>query len=118
MGKDFAPGQFWFGCQFMKSAIILDEQLEISVPHERQVKLKSQTIQPTAREEAGRRIYAWKTSHLESESLEKQKEDYAYDFMRGLLPPPDALISGFRHGRKWADGMTVCNEKKSSPRQR
>ena len=67
-------GQFWFGYQFIKSAVILDEQLEISVPHEREVKLKSQTIQPTTREETGRRIYRWKTSNLESESAEKQKE--------------------------------------------
>jgi tetratricopeptide (TPR) repeat protein/transglutaminase-like putative cysteine protease len=94
--KPLAPGQFWGGYQFIKSAIILDERLEISVPHEREVKLKSQTIQPTTREENGRRIYAWKTSHLESESVEKQAEVQSYAAHRGLLPPPDVLISSFR----------------------
>ena len=94
--KPLAPGQFWFGYQFIKSAIILDEQLEMSVPHERQVKLKSQTIQPATREETGRRIYIWKTSNLDSASAEKQNERQSYDAKRGLLPPPDVLISSFR----------------------
>lgn len=94
--KPLAPGQFWFSYQFLKRTIILDEQLEISVPREREVRVKSQTIQPTSREETGRRIYTWKTSHLESESAEKQKGDQSYDSIRGLLPPPDVLISSFR----------------------
>jgi hypothetical protein len=53
--KPLAKGQFWISYQFTKSAVILNEQLEISVPREREVKLKSQTIQPTIREETGRR---------------------------------------------------------------
>ena len=94
--KPLAPRQFWFGYQFIKSAIILGERLEISVPHEREVKLKSQTVQPTTSEENGRRIYIWKTSNLESESAEKQEEVQKYDAIRGLLPPSDVLISSFR----------------------
>jgi uncharacterized membrane protein YgcG/tetratricopeptide (TPR) repeat protein len=94
--KPLATGQFWIGHQFLKNAIVLDEQLEISVPREREVKLKSQTIQPTTREENGRRIYTWKTSNLESVSVEEQKKVQNYDAMRGLLPPSDVLISSFR----------------------
>ena len=94
--KPLATGQFWIGYQFIKSAIVLDEQLEISVPREREVKLKSQTIQPMAREETDRRIYTWKTSNLESVSVEEQKKVRSYDAVRGLLPPPDVLISSFR----------------------
>jgi tetratricopeptide (TPR) repeat protein len=94
--KPLATGQFWYGYQFVKIAIVLDEQLEISVPHEREVKVKSHTVQPTTREENGRRIYTWRTSNLESQSAEKQKEVQSYDAMRGLLPPPDVLISSFR----------------------
>ncbi len=94
--KPLATGQFWFGYQFIKSAIVLDEQVVISVPHEREVKLKSQTIQPTEREGNGRRIYTWKTSNLESVSVAEQKKVQSYDAIRGLLPPPDVLISSFR----------------------
>jgi hypothetical protein len=72
--EPLAAGQFWYGYQFIKSGIVLDEQLEISVPREREVKLKSQTIQPTTHEENNRRVYIWRTSNLESVSAEEQKK--------------------------------------------
>ncbi len=98
--KPLAEGQFWGGYQFIKNGIVLNEQLEINVPREREVKLKSQTIQPTTREEGNRRIYTWRTSNLESVSAEEQKKVQNYDAIRGLLPPPDVLISSFR---TWED---------------
>src|SRR3984957_3269131 len=91
-----AKGQFWFGHSFLKSAIILDEQLEISVPSDREVKFKSQNVQPTIREENGRRMYTWKTSNLESQNIEKQREAQSYDAIRGQLRGADVLISSFR----------------------
>jgi tetratricopeptide (TPR) repeat protein len=106
--KPLATGQFWIGCQFVKNLVVLDEQLEISVPQQREVKVKSQTVQPTAREEKGRRIYKWKTSNLESQSVEKQKEAQSYDAIRGLLPPPDVLVSSFRTWKevgRWYEGL-------------
>lgn len=106
--KPLATGQFWYGYQFIKSAVVLDEQLEISVPREREVKLKSHTIKPTTREENGRRIYTWKTSNLESVSAEEQKKVQSYDAMRGLLPPQDVLISSFRTWEevgRWYDSL-------------
>ncbi len=36
-----APGEFWTDYRFTRELIVLDEQLEISVPHGRAVKLKS-----------------------------------------------------------------------------
>ena len=108
LDRPLAKGQFWFGYQFIKSAVVLEEQLEISVPNEREVKLKNQTIQPAMHEETGRRIYTWKTSNLESVSVEKQKEAQSYDAFRGLLPPPDVLISSFRtwdEVGRWYDGL-------------
>jgi tetratricopeptide (TPR) repeat protein len=106
--KPLAIGQFWTSHQFTKNIVVLDEQLEISVPHEREVKLKSLTVQPMTHEENGRRIYIWKTSNLESRSAEKQKEDRSYDAIRGLLPPPDVLVSSFRTWEdvgRWYEGL-------------
>jgi hypothetical protein len=91
-----AAGQFWYGHSFLKSAIILAEQLEMSVPSDRDVKLKSQNVQPTIREENGRRVYTWKTSNLESQNIEKQREAQSYDAIRGQLRGADVLISSFR----------------------
>jgi TonB family protein len=106
--KPLATGQFWTSYQFIKNMVVLDEQLEIGVPREREVKLKNQTIQPKMREENGRRIYLWKTSNLESVSVEEQRKAQGYNAVRGLLPPPDVLISSFRSWEevgRWYEGL-------------
>ena len=106
--KPLVPGQFWIGLQFLKGSVVLDEQLEISVPREREIRLKSRTIQPTMREESGHRIYLWKTSNLKSQSVEAQNKVQAYDAIRGLLPQPDVQISSFRSWEevgKWYEGL-------------
>ena len=36
-----APGQFWTSYNFAERGIVLDEQLEINVPKDRQIKLKT-----------------------------------------------------------------------------
>lgn len=106
--RPLIPGQLWISLQFQKNVVVLDEQVEISVPREREIKLKSQTIQPTVHEEGPRRIYTWKRSNLESQSLPKQAEAQSYDAMRGLLPPPDVLISSFHNWEevgRWYEGL-------------
>lgn len=67
-----APGQFWASYDFQKSAIALDEQLEIDVPASQAIKLKSRPgIEPKIAEENGRRIYRWSSSHLAREEEDK-----------------------------------------------
>ena len=94
--KPLVPGQFWTNCQFIKNLVVLDEELTISVPAEREIKVKSRTAQPTISKENGRRVYSWKRSNLESHSPEKEKDAQTYYSMHGLLPPPDVMISSFR----------------------
>ncbi|PYX87317.1 MAG: hypothetical protein DMG68_12135 [Acidobacteria bacterium] len=56
-----APRQFWMEYDFDKSNIVLDEQLEINIPKERTVKLKTKPgSDPKITEEKDRRIYRWK----------------------------------------------------------
>jgi tetratricopeptide (TPR) repeat protein len=61
----FAPGEFWFAHTFVNSAIVRDERLELSIPENRKVILKSSASSPyeTAREN-GRVIYRWKHTNL------------------------------------------------------
>jgi len=60
-----AADQFWFEHDFMKDAIVLDEQLEVSVPQNSAIKLKREPGEaPAISEEAERRIYRWKKSHI------------------------------------------------------
>jgi tetratricopeptide (TPR) repeat protein/transglutaminase-like putative cysteine protease len=64
--KPLDPGQFWYSDDFFKDGVALDEELEISVPQGRYVKVQSPDLQPTTTQKDGRAIYTWKTSHLES----------------------------------------------------
>lgn len=86
-----APGQFWLAYNFAKTAIVLDEELEVSLPSDRAVKVKSTSVRPAITTEGDRRIYLWKTANL------KNLEQQAYPL--GRVPPPDVLLSSFE---SWA----------------
>ena len=54
------PGQFWTSYSFNEHSIVLDEQLEINVPKDRQVKLKTKPgYEAKISDEGDRRIYRW-----------------------------------------------------------
>ena len=63
-----APGQFWTSVNFSDKGIILDQELEINVPKERQIKLKSKLgYEPRISDEGDRRVYRWTYTHLKDE---------------------------------------------------
>ncbi len=69
-----AAGEFWTDYDFDKQSIVLEEQLEINIPRDRAVKLKTKPgSEPKISEEGGRRIYRWTSSHLVRED-EKDKD--------------------------------------------
>ena len=60
-----APGQFWTEYDFTRQGAVLDEQLEIDVPLDVAVKLKTQPGFDAQTSEAnGRRVYRWHGSHM------------------------------------------------------
>src|SRR6266566_2037940 len=70
-----APGQFWMEHDFAKSGTVLDEQLEINVPKDRTIKLKTKPgDDPKITEEDGRRIYRWTSSHIDKDENDKKKD--------------------------------------------
>jgi TonB family protein len=61
--KPLTPGQFWQTWKFINDAPSLDEQVELNVPRNRALKMKSPPdVQPTSRTEGDRQIYLWKTT--------------------------------------------------------
>jgi tetratricopeptide (TPR) repeat protein/transglutaminase-like putative cysteine protease len=71
-----APDQFWTEYDFDKNSIVLDEQLEVNVPRERAIKLKTKPgFDPKVTDEGDRRIYRWTTSHLEREDDKDKDKD-------------------------------------------
>jgi tetratricopeptide (TPR) repeat protein/transglutaminase-like putative cysteine protease len=104
--KPIAPGHFWFEHSFNIKDIVRDEQLEIDVPADRAVALKIASSAPpeerggSGAASGGRRVYRWKTSHLErptNEPTHQPGDD---------LPPPDVRLSSFRNWDDFARWFT------------
>ena len=96
--KPLASGQFWTSYRFTRDQIVLDEQLEISVPRDRAVKIKSATVQPEVSETGGYRVYTWHTQNLEHKDETNKKRETTEDALkqvRGRNPEPDVLLSSF-----------------------
>jgi len=66
--KPLIPGQFWFDHSFSTAAVILDDELEVTIPRDRTVKVKSPKLQPSTMDANGYRIYTWKTASLETKA--------------------------------------------------
>lgn len=73
--KPLDPGQFWNSFNFARNAIVLHEELEISIPSSRKVIVKSAAVQPTVTESGGNRVYTWKTQNLSVKTNKEQADD-------------------------------------------
>jgi tetratricopeptide (TPR) repeat protein len=64
--KPEVPGHFWFDYSFEKNLIILDEQVDLDIPADKQVTVASahDDPQPTITNAAGRKLYHWASSNL------------------------------------------------------
>src|SRR5438445_4284064 len=70
-----SPGQFWMEYDFAQSGTVLDEQLELDVPKDRNIKLKTKPgNDPKITEANGRRIYTWTSSHIDKDEDDKKKD--------------------------------------------
>ena len=109
--KPLAPGQFWTSYEFTHGQIVLDEQLQISVPRERSIKLKSSMVQPIISEAGDYRVYVWHSSNLQhKDETEKKREatEKLWNQARGRTPRPDVLLSSFNSWEevgRWYGGL-------------
>ena len=87
--KPEVPGHFWFEDSFLKTAIVKDCTLEISMPADKYVKVVSPEFKPEIKEEAGRRIYRW--SHPNLQVKEKDPDELP----RRIPPNPDVQLTTF-----------------------
>jgi tetratricopeptide (TPR) repeat protein len=99
-----AQNNFWMNYDFItKDLIVLDEQLEVNIPKESVVKLKTEIgFEPTIKEAEGRRIYSWKHAVLKREE-EKEDDKEAARKRREALEdpkPPQVQMTTFN---SWDD---------------
>jgi tetratricopeptide (TPR) repeat protein len=77
-----APNHFWLEHDFFQPGmlIVLDEQLEINIPRDSKVKLKTEAGKDaTVKDQADRRVYSWKFASLkrveEDKDAKRKRED-------------------------------------------
>src|SRR5947209_4257159 len=98
-----APGHFWYDYSFLRDAICLQEVIRIDVPAIVPVKIRNSEPKPEMREEAGRRIYTFKTSNLKKHEVSKIP-DWEKNYHGA--PPPDVQLTSFSSWEevgKWYD---------------
>ena len=62
--KPDVPGEFWLEYSFEKDLIVLDEQLDLDIPADKQVTVACADIQPATTTADGRKLYHWSSSNL------------------------------------------------------
>jgi tetratricopeptide (TPR) repeat protein len=87
-----APKEFWADYEFDKNDINLQEEVEIDIPADRQIKLKNKAgMDPKVTEANGRRLYRWTNSHLEREDEKKDKDEKDSKAKKKKRPSEDDL---------------------------
>jgi tetratricopeptide (TPR) repeat protein len=100
-----APGHFWFDHSYFRDAICLQEVIRIDVPVIVPVNIRNSEPQPEIREDAGRRVYTFRTSNLKKRE-ESKIPDWEKNY-RGA-PPPDVQLTSFSSWEevgKWYDSL-------------
>ena len=94
MHTPLAINHFWLSHDFVKrDLIVLDEQLEVNVPAETAVKLKTEKgFDPAVRELEGRRVYTWKHSILKRVEEQDDDEEAARRRREELEDPKPAMV--------------------------
>jgi len=107
LDEALAPGQFWLEYDFIDRVIVLDERLEVNIPSESTIKLKTAAgADPDVREEDGRRVYTWKHAFLKRAD-DEEEEAPTKKRARRKPEPPAVQLTTFQTweelGRWYAD---------------
>lgn len=106
--KPLDPGQFWETFQFFQGGIVLQETLEVRVPRDRKVQVKSAAVQPAITEDGEYRVYTWKTSNL-ARKKDTDQVDPADQ------PPPAVQLTSFQNWDEVAQWMRSLFAPRATP---
>ena len=93
-------GVLWYATEFTSGAPVQEETIEVRVPRELSLLVKSKKVQPAVTEEGGERVYRWKHETV-SEYPKKQETDKtaAVNTVQEMYEP-DVAITSFH---TWAE---------------
>jgi tetratricopeptide (TPR) repeat protein len=104
------PGQFWFAFNFFRAGICLHEELQVSVPRDRYVKVESPKLQPTTADQGAYRVYTWKSANLQTEAEKKAAQAAANTPESDEPERPAVQITSFRNWDElgqWMGGLVA-----------
>jgi tetratricopeptide (TPR) repeat protein len=119
--KPLLAGQFWHIWNFEQRTIALDEQLDLNVPTNRAVKIKSsEGIEPSSHGEEDRTLYHWATSNLKTPPPVDIFKDFKFDVVKllgGERPPPTprVMFSTFQSWTEVADWYAELERERRVP---
>lgn len=95
-----SPGVFWRAQDFTTGVPVKDETIEVRVPRELNVLVKSKKVQPAVSEEGSERVYRWK--HETASEYPRKPENDKTAAVNIVQPTyePDIAISSFH---SWAE---------------
>ncbi len=82
-----AAGNFWYEYTFPRGVVMEDDRLEVNVPKNRELKLKSPSRKPEIQDSGDRRIYIWAAKNLKPGDDQTNQE--------GDHPHPDVQLTTF-----------------------
>ena len=81
-----APGVFWFAMDFSSGVPVKEETLEVRVPRELSLLVKSKKVQPSMSDGGDERVYRWKheTASVSQETGDRQIRAGEHWFRRSM----------------------------------
>jgi tetratricopeptide (TPR) repeat protein/transglutaminase-like putative cysteine protease len=97
IATSLAPNQFWFNYDFDHNVIILHESLEVNVPKDRAIKLKTDPgFDPKTTTEGDRKIYRWENSNLKRKTDEELRKEFRKRRLRPDDDQPSVQLTTFQ----------------------
>ncbi|MGD0305070.1 MAG: DUF3857 domain-containing protein [Candidatus Acidiferrales bacterium] len=121
IAKPLIPGQFWQALDFQRRIIALDEQLDLNVPKDRELKLKSPDgIEPSLKVEGDRNLYHWATSNSSTPPPIDFFKNFHFDvvnLLEGNRPTaaPRVMFSTFRTWGEVSDWYAQIESDRRTP---
>src|SRR5579872_868768 len=112
--KPCAPGEFWYSQNFLSNTRARDEELQIDLPADRVVHLKTASqFPPTVTTSGARKLYTWKHTDAETAPAKTSGDEDA----QGESKPPDVILTSFANWEatgKWLASIESPTSKPAS----
>jgi hypothetical protein len=115
--KSLASGQFWLEYSFDHDGIVLAEEVQVSVPRDREIKMKSILLKPTIRDEGQFRVYTWNNANLEHKDESKQKQEQERKNAADSTRSTSTTRSAIEHVSKLGRGRPLVCKPSAGPRE-